>query len=91
MPPVKTVASSSDVDTEATAELPVLDVAAYESTLGDPISNTDTWAAPAPAALTTAVPELDAAGLNVRDGDRKGEVGDRLLRLVIEQRATDRR
>ena len=60
MPPVKTVASSSDVDTEATAELPVLDVAAYESTLSDPISNTDTWAAPAPVALTAAVPELDA-------------------------------
>ena len=63
MPPVKTVASPSDVDTEATAELPVLDVAAYESTLSDPISNTDTWAAPAPAALTAAVPELDATAI----------------------------
>ncbi len=60
MPPVKTVASSSDVDTEATAELPVLDVAAYESTLNDPIANTDTWAAPAPAALAAALPEVDA-------------------------------
>ena len=35
MPPVKTVASSTDVDNEATAELPVLDVAAYEATLDD--------------------------------------------------------
>ena len=31
MPPVNTSASPSDVDNEATAELPVLDVAAYES------------------------------------------------------------
>ena len=63
MPPVKTVASSSDVDTEATAELPVLDVAAYESTLIDPIANTDTWAAPAPADLAAALPEVDATAI----------------------------
>jgi len=63
MPPVKTVASSSDVDTEATAELPVLDVAAYESTLNDPISNTDTWAAPAPVELASALPDFDAAAI----------------------------
>ena len=35
MPPVKPVASSTDVDNDATAELPVLDVAAYEATLDD--------------------------------------------------------
>jgi pSer/pThr/pTyr-binding forkhead associated (FHA) protein len=62
MPPVKTVASS-DVDTEATAELPVLDVAAYESTLSDPIASTDTWAAPAPADLAAALPEVDATAI----------------------------
>ncbi|HEU5138303.1 MAG TPA: FHA domain-containing protein [Steroidobacteraceae bacterium] len=46
MPPVNTSASPSDVDNEATAELPVLDVAAYESTLNDPIAHTDTWVLP---------------------------------------------
>ena len=43
MPPVNTSASTPDVDNEATAELPVLDVAAYESTLGE---RTDSWAVP---------------------------------------------
>ena len=43
MSPVNTSASSPDVDNEATAELPVLDVAAYESTLGE---RTDSWAVP---------------------------------------------
>jgi len=43
MPPVNTSASSPDVDNEATAELPVLDVAAYESTLGE---RTDSWVVP---------------------------------------------
>jgi len=58
MPPVKPVASSTDVDTEATAELPVLDVAAYEATLNDPIASTDTWLAPAPV----SAPVLEAEG-----------------------------
>jgi hypothetical protein len=57
MPPVKPAASSTDVDTEATAELPVLDVAAYEATLDDPISSTDTWAAP--TAVTALDPSMD--------------------------------
>jgi len=43
MPPVNTSASSPDVDNEATAELPVLDVAAYESTMGE---RTDSWSVP---------------------------------------------
>jgi chromosome segregation ATPase len=43
MPPVNTSASSPDVDNEATAELPVLDVAAYESTMGE---RTDSWVVP---------------------------------------------
>jgi hypothetical protein len=55
MPPVNTSASPSDVDNEATAELPVLDVAAYESTLNDPIAHTDTWVLPTNA-LTQASP-----------------------------------
>jgi len=50
MPPVNS-APSSDVDNEATAELPVLDIAAYEATLSDGLleeqsSHTDTWAVP---------------------------------------------
>ena len=69
MPPVKTVASPPDVDNEATAELPVLDVAAYESTLNDPIAHTDTWvlptnvltqASPVTADATTQMPALSA-------------------------------
>jgi hypothetical protein len=46
MPPVNTSSSSPEVDNEATAELPVLDVAAYESTLNEPPSHTDTWVIP---------------------------------------------
>jgi hypothetical protein len=51
MPPVITSASSPDVDNEATAELPVLDVAAYESTMGE---RTDSWSVPnaAPSPVT---------------------------------------
>ena len=54
MPPVKTVASSTDVDNDATAELPVLDVAAYEATLDPSINNTDTWSVPAMAPAASA-------------------------------------
>ena len=57
MPPVKTVATSADVDTEATAELPVLDVAAYEATLNDKIANTDTWISPAAVSAPAVVEE----------------------------------
>ena len=46
MPPVNPSSTSSEVDNEATAELPVLDVAAYESTLNEPVSHTDTWVLP---------------------------------------------
>jgi len=64
MPPVNTSASSPDVDNEATAELPVLDVAAYESSLGE---RTDTFLVPSGALTpvtdnaieaTTAMPAL---------------------------------
>jgi len=43
MPPANTSTSPTDVDNEATAELPVLDVAAYESSLNE---HTDSWAVP---------------------------------------------
>jgi hypothetical protein len=55
MPPPNTSASPSDVDNEATAELPVLDVAAYESTLNE---HTDTWMVPKP---TVTLPTVNAA------------------------------
>lgn len=55
MPPVNTSASPTDVDNEATAELPVLDVAAYESSLNDPVSHTDTWVVPT-GVLTQSAP-----------------------------------
>jgi peptidoglycan hydrolase CwlO-like protein len=45
MSPVNSAPSSS-VDNEATAELPVLDVAAYESTLGEAVAHTDSWTVP---------------------------------------------
>jgi chromosome segregation ATPase len=45
--------STTSSDSEVTAELPVLDVAAYEARHGqDPLSSTDTWASPT---LNTAV------------------------------------
>jgi hypothetical protein len=66
MPPVNTSASPTDVDNEATAELPVLDVAAYESSLSDPVSHTDTWVVPTsvltqPAPLAAEPPVLKPA------------------------------
>lgn len=65
MPPVKTVASPTDVDNEATAELPVLDVAAYEATLNDTIGNTDSWttpvATPTASVDVNSIPTLHAA------------------------------
>ena len=56
MPPVKTVASPADVDNEATAELPVLDVAAYEATLNDAVGSTDAWTVPASGDTTVSTP-----------------------------------
>ena len=58
--------STTATDSEITAELPVLDVAAYEARHGhDPLSSTDTWATPS---MNTAllpqlanVPEVAAA------------------------------
>jgi hypothetical protein len=75
MPPVNTSASTPDVDNEATAELPVLDVAAYESSLGEhtdsflvpngaltPVTNNAVEATTAmPALPDEAIPTLQAA------------------------------
>ena len=81
MPPVNTSASATDVDNEATAELPVLDVAAYESTLNDPVAHTDTWVLPsgtltppAPAAVeaTLEMPALSQGGRPAYDIDHSG-------------------
>src|ERR1700733_9547854 len=58
--------SGSPVDAETTAELPVLDIAAHEARHGhDPLSRTDSWAAPTvslaiPPQLANLAPELTA-------------------------------
>jgi predicted nucleic acid-binding Zn-ribbon protein len=79
MPPVNTSASSTDIDNEATAELPVLDIAAYESTI-ETVSHTDTWVIPSavasqaidstvqmPVAKSEAIPTLRPADSGVQD------------------------
>jgi chromosome segregation ATPase len=49
--------STTSSDSEVTAELPVLDVAAYEARHGhDPLSSTDTWASP--TTNTALMPQL---------------------------------
>jgi hypothetical protein len=61
MPPVNSSASPTDVDNDATAELPVLDVVAYESTLNEPARPVAAVApAPAPAHLTEPTAEMPA-------------------------------
>src|SRR3954469_23528643 len=60
MPPVNP-SSTPDVDNEATAELPVLDVAAYESTLNEPVSHTDTWVLPSGVTAQVAESRAPAA------------------------------
>jgi peptidoglycan hydrolase CwlO-like protein len=64
MPPVNS-APSSDVDNEATAELPVLDVAAYEASLDN--APTDTWVMPSGGVQTAmeATTEMPAVKLDV--------------------------
>ena len=76
MPPVNTSASPSDVDNEATAELPVLDVAAYESSLGESVAHTDTWVLPngllTPAEATQEMPALAPVSKPAYDLDHSG-------------------
>ncbi|MEO8019103.1 MAG: FHA domain-containing protein [Pseudomonadota bacterium] len=57
MPPVITSAPATDVDNEATAELPVLDVAAYEAALNEP---TDSWAVNTTVLQPTAVNAVES-------------------------------
>ena len=66
MPPVNS-APSSDVDNEATAELPVLDVAAYEASLDN--APTDTWVMPGGGVqgAMEATTEMPAVKLDVAD------------------------
>src|SRR5688572_25402171 len=72
MLPVNHVASTEN-DNEATAELPVLDVAAYEASLDDTISHTDTWAVPAAAVEATAqMPALESDAAQVPALDHSG-------------------
>jgi hypothetical protein len=66
MAPVNPSSTSSEVDNEATAELPVLDVAAYESTLNESLSHTDTWVIPASGATPQII---EATPLPVLAGD----------------------
>jgi peptidoglycan hydrolase CwlO-like protein len=86
MPPVNTSASSPEVDNEATAELPVLDVAAYESSLGEhtdsfrvpdaaltPVTDNAVEATTAmPALPEEAIPTLQAAAVPAYDIDHSG-------------------
>lgn len=64
MAPVNPSSTSPEVDNEATAELPVLDVAAYEATLNEPLAHTDTWVIPAsgPAPQLVEATPLPAMG-----------------------------
>ncbi len=55
MPPVNHVASSAESDNEATAELPVLDVAAYEASLEDTLTRTDSIPTLRPAEVDTSI------------------------------------
>jgi hypothetical protein len=72
MPPLNTGASPSDVDNETTAELPVLDIAAYESTLNDPIAHTDSWVSPDSSPPSAAAPASDVTA--VMPGRRQLEI-----------------
>ncbi len=59
MSPVNS-APSSEVDHEATAELPVLDVAAYEATLNEGLAHTDSWTVPGGVLKTIAPAPFEA-------------------------------
>lgn len=59
MQPVQSAPPSAEGDTEATAKLPVLDVAAYEASLNDPLTNTDTWNLPRAAVSIPTLPPAD--------------------------------
>ena len=62
--------SNNSGDGEVTAELPVLDVAAYEARHGhDPLANTDTWQAPTLSSATTTVNTAILPNLAQKNGE----------------------
>src|SRR5690349_11263836 len=74
----QSVPTSKDADLETTAELPVLDVAAYESALAEERSgSTDTWHMPALSASAAAAAAAPAAAVP----------DDRSMQLEIDLRA----
>ena len=77
----------SSADAEVTAELPVLDIAAYEARHAqDPLSSTDTWATPT---MSTAIlPQLPMAADGAPDSPAPGPVSALLAsKLEVELRS----
>jgi peptidoglycan hydrolase CwlO-like protein len=73
MPPVKHSASQTgEADNDDTAELPVLDIDAYEATMSmEPLSHSDTWAIPKSAA---EVLSAKVTGLTTDDTDVRAKM-----------------
>jgi hypothetical protein len=73
MPPVKHSASQTgEADNDDTAELPVLDIDAYEATMSmEPLSHSDTWAIPKSAA---EVLSAKVTGLTTDDTDVRAKL-----------------
>src|SRR3569833_2570977 len=84
--------SAPENDLEITAELPVLDVAAYEAAAAQGrTGNTDTWIIPA-SALPDAVPEATPPREVEARLRRKGEIDKALAHADVErQRAAEER
>src|SRR4030081_389104 len=92
---------TEEADLEVTAELPVLDVAAYEANVasaaaaigaqeGDRLSATDTWHIPPPAALRKA-PTSEAANTVIDENRARLEVNLQALSATlrdVEERLT---
>src|SRR5580698_7366677 len=88
----------SAADAEVTAELPVLDIAAYEARQAqDPMSNTDTWASPTtntailpqpPNLATDAAPDPTATALALAMPASKLEVELRSLASSLAELET---
>jgi chromosome segregation ATPase len=79
--PRQSVPTSKDPDLETTAELPVLDVAAYEAAVSDErTGSTDTWHMPAP--LQAAAPATPAP-----NGVAAAQADERTMRLEFDLRS----
>jgi chromosome segregation ATPase len=79
--PRQSVPPSSDADLETTAELPVLDIAAYEAALSEEHGTSDTWHLPALQLPTSGTSSAAAAASPVQVPD------DRSRQLEIDLRA----